>query len=140
MMAAVRDFAINGHWPRGTNASFLCLIPKVENPQQLGEFRPISLVGCMYKIISKALSLRLKKVIGKVIDVRQSAFLEGRGLLDSVLVANEVLEEYKRKRKNVFFLRLTMRRRMTRSVGSFFIICFGGWVFVICGFIGLRVV
>jgi len=68
--------------------------------------RPISLVGCMYKIISKALSLRLKKMIGKVIDVRQSAFLEGRGLLDSVLVANEVLEEYKRKRKSCVFFKV----------------------------------
>jgi len=76
------------------------LIPKVENPQQLGEFRPISLVGCLYKIISTALSLRLKKVIGKIIDARQSAFLEGRGLMDSVLVANEVMEEYKRKGKS----------------------------------------
>ena len=106
VMAAVKDFAVNGHWPRGTNASFFCLIPKVENPQQLCEFRPISLVGCMYKTISKALSLRLKKVIGKVIDVRQSAFLEGRALLDSVLVANEVLEKYKRKRKSCVFFKV----------------------------------
>jgi len=72
VMNAVKDFAGFGCWPRGSNASFLCLIPKVENPQQLGEFRPISLVGCLYKIISKALSLRLKKVIGKIIDIRQS--------------------------------------------------------------------
>jgi len=106
VMAAVKDFSVSGHWPRGTNASFLCLIPKVENPQRLDEFRPISLVGCMYKIISKALSLRLKKVISKVIDVRQSAFLEGMRLLDSVLVANEVIEEYKRKRKSCVFFKV----------------------------------
>jgi len=73
---------------------------------QLGEFRPISLVGCLYKIISKVLSLRLKKVISKVIDVRQSAFLEGRGLLESVLVANEVLEEYRRKKKSCVFFKV----------------------------------
>jgi len=83
----------------------LCLIPKVDNPQQLGEFSPISLVGCLYKIISKALSLRLKKVISKVIDVRQSAFLEANGLLDSVLVANKILEEMKRKKKSCAFLK-----------------------------------
>ena len=106
VVAVVKDFVGFGSWPRGSNASFLCLIPKVENPQQLGEFRPISLVGCLYKIISKALSLHLKKVIGKIIDVRQSTFLEGRGLLDSVLVANEVLEEYKRKRKSCVFFKV----------------------------------
>jgi len=71
VVLAVKDFAGYGSWPRGSNASFLCLIPKVENPQQLGEFRPISLVGCLYKIISNALSLRLKKVIGKIIHDRQ---------------------------------------------------------------------
>jgi len=110
MLSAVKDFAYKSNWPRGSNASFLCLVPKVENPQQLGEFRPISLVGCLYKIISKALSLRLKKVISKVIDFRQSTFLEGRGLLDSVLVTNEVLEEYKRKRKSCVFFKVDYQK------------------------------
>jgi len=82
------------------------LILKVDNPRQLGEFRPISLVECLYKIISKVLYLRLKNVISKVIDVRQSAFFEGRGLLDSVLVPNEVLEEMKRKKRSCILFKV----------------------------------
>jgi len=99
----MKDFAARGKWPRGSNASFLCLIPQVNNPQQLSDFRPISLVGCLYKIISKALSLRLKRVINKIIDVRYAPFLEGRDLLDGVLVANEVIEKLKRKKKSCVF-------------------------------------
>jgi len=85
VVSAVQRFAEGGSWPKGSNASFITLVPNVANPQQLNEFRPISLVGCVYKIISKILSSRLKRVLNKVIDSRQSAFLEGRGLLDSVV-------------------------------------------------------
>jgi len=45
-------------------------------------------------------------VIYRVIDIKQSAFLEGRSLLDNVLVADEVLEEYKRKRKGCVFFKV----------------------------------
>jgi len=99
VVSAVQRFAEGGSWPKGTNASFITLVPKVANPQQLNDLRPISLVGCVYKIISKILNSRLKRVLNKVIDPRQSAFLEGRGLLDSVLVANETIEKVKRKKK-----------------------------------------
>jgi len=50
--------------------------------------------------------LRLKRVLHKVIDVRKSAFLIGRGLLDSVLVANEVLEEVKRRKSSCIFFKV----------------------------------
>jgi len=78
------------------NASFITLIPKVDNTGSLHEYIPISLIGCMYKIISKALSNRLKHILPKIIDKSQSAFIEGRGLLDNVIVANEVIKEGRR--------------------------------------------
>jgi len=51
-----KNFHTLGHWPKGTNTSFISFVPKVENPQKLGKYMPISLVGCIYKIISKILT------------------------------------------------------------------------------------
>ena len=64
------EFHANGVFPRGSNASFITLIPKRKNPQNLNEYRPISLIGCIYKIVSKLLANRLKKVLPEIIDDR----------------------------------------------------------------------
>jgi len=45
-------------------------------------------------------------VLYKVIDARQSAFFEGRGIMDNVLVANEVLEEINRRKNNCIFFKV----------------------------------
>jgi len=90
------EFHANGVFPRGCNASFIALIPKVADPQFLNDYRPISLIGCMYKIVSKVLAKRMKKVMSFIVDETQSAFIEGRHLLHSVLIANKVIEEAKR--------------------------------------------
>jgi len=60
----------------------------------------------MYKIITKALSCRIKRVLPVVIDDSQSSFLKDRGLLDSVLVANEVVEELRRYRRRDLCLKV----------------------------------
>lgn len=79
------------------------LIPKFDNPQRLNDFRPISLVGSMYKILAKILANRLRLVIGSVISDSQSRFIKGRQILDGILVANEVVDEA-RKCKNELIL------------------------------------
>lgn len=71
---------------------FLTLVPKKKNPQGLGDFRPISLLGCIYKILAKVLATRLRNVLGTIIAHTQTAFLPGRYILDGVLVINEVVE------------------------------------------------
>lgn len=54
----------------------------MEHPQSMLEYRPISLIGSMYKIVAKLLALHMNKVLGKVISNYQTAFLPGRQILD----------------------------------------------------------
>ena len=78
-----------------TNANFICLIPKKVSSSKVRDFRPISLVTSLYKLISKVLSMRLKEVLAET----QGAFVAGRQILDVVLVANEIVEEYRKRGK-----------------------------------------
>ncbi len=110
IVGALSLFHETGSLPKGCNASFIALVPKVRDPIKLEQYRPISLVGALYKIISKVLAGRLKKVLPSVIDESQSAFLKGRGILDSVLMANEVIEELKRKGRSGLCLKLDFEK------------------------------
>ena len=65
----------------------------------LNDYRPISLIGCVYKIVAKILTNILKKVLSDIIDERQTAFIKVRQLLHGVLIANEVVEEANRCKK-----------------------------------------
>ena len=49
------EFFRHGKLTKGLNSTFIALIPKVESPQRVADFRPISLVSCVYKILSKSI-------------------------------------------------------------------------------------
>jgi len=97
VVQAMSLFHESGCIPKGCNASFFALVPKIRDPSNLEQYRPISLVSVMYKIISKVLAEWMKKVLPAVIDECQSTFLKDRGILDSVLTTNEVLEHLRRR-------------------------------------------
>ncbi|GJU81563.1 putative RNA-directed DNA polymerase, eukaryota, reverse transcriptase zinc-binding domain protein, partial [Tanacetum coccineum] len=95
----VQEFVTSGNILIGCNSSFITLIPKVTSLILCKDYRPISLIGLQYKIISKLLANRIAKVIEGVISVEQSAFIKGRQILDGPLVVNEVIEWYKKRKK-----------------------------------------
>lgn len=57
--------------------SFIGLILKKEGDKELGEYRPISLLNNLYKIIAKVLPLQLRRVMGSLVSSTQSAFIQG---------------------------------------------------------------
>lgn len=59
--------------PCGLNDTYTCLIPKVKSPQKITEFWPINLFNVIYKLISKTLANRLKRILAEVIDESHSA-------------------------------------------------------------------
>jgi hypothetical protein len=67
-MRFLMEFHRNGKLIKGINCTFIALIPKIDNPIRLNDFRPISLVGSMYKVLAKVLANTLRKVIGKVVS------------------------------------------------------------------------
>nr|GEW77726.1 putative RNA-directed DNA polymerase, eukaryota, reverse transcriptase zinc-binding domain protein [Tanacetum cinerariifolium] len=88
----------------GCNSSFITLVPKVDDPLTLGDFRPISLIGCQYKIIGKVLVNRLSKVISSVVGEVQMAFIKGCQIIDGPLMVDEIISwESKQKRRLMLF-------------------------------------
>ncbi|GJW89613.1 RNA-directed DNA polymerase, eukaryota [Tanacetum coccineum] len=87
----VKYFEITGKIANGCNPYFVALIPKKADPLGFSDYLPISLIGCVYKVISKILASRLAKVISSVIGPNQTTFIAGRQILDGCLVANEVI-------------------------------------------------
>ena len=85
-------------------STFLVLIPKKGGAKDLGDFRPISLLGGLYKLLAKVLANRLKKVLEKVVSGDQNAFVRGKQILDASLIANDVIDLWhKRKEKGLIW-------------------------------------
>jgi hypothetical protein len=87
-----------GQFESSLNATFLALIPKKNDARNIKDFRPISLIGSVYKLLSKVLANRLKEVFD-LISESQNAFVGGRQMLDSILIANECLDSRLKRRQ-----------------------------------------
>jgi hypothetical protein len=99
-----------GRLPSSMLSYFVTLIPKVNSPFGLGDFRPIYLLGSLYKLIAKVLASRLAKVMNSLIATTQSAFIKGRNLVDGVLVTNELVDLARRQRKQCFIFKVDFEK------------------------------
>nr|GEX05650.1 RNA-directed DNA polymerase, eukaryota [Tanacetum cinerariifolium] len=94
----------------GCNSSFIALIPKTPRANMVKDFRPIILIGCMYKIIAKILTNRLVGVIGYIVNEVQSAFIADRQILDGPFILNEVMHWCMIKKKQALIFKVNFEK------------------------------
>jgi hypothetical protein len=95
---AISSVLTSGHMLNKINYTHITLIPKIKNPQQMADYRPISLCNVVYKVISKCLTNRLKSHLTKIISDARSAFDPGRLITNNIIVAYEALNSLKARR------------------------------------------
>jgi hypothetical protein len=91
-LGVLHGFHARSKFEKSLNATFIPLILKKFGAIDVQDFRPISLVSGVYKIIAKVLANRSRRVVEKIISKSQNALVRGRQILDFVLIANECFD------------------------------------------------
>lgn len=81
------------------NFTYITLIPKRKNPKLMSHVRLISRCNVIFKLISKVLANRLKRILGRIISNCQSTFVANRVITDNILISFETLHYMKSKRQ-----------------------------------------
>ena len=82
------------------------------NPKQ---FRPIALCNVIYKIITKVIANRLKPILPFVISKEQAGYVEGRQIMDSVILANEVVSSLKTTKTPGMLIKLDLLQAFDKA-------------------------
>ncbi|WMV46111.1 hypothetical protein MTR67_039496 [Solanum verrucosum] len=110
IMDTFQNFYEQEVFEKSFNATFIALIPKKKGANELRDYRPISLIGSIYKILSKVLTERLKVVIDRLVDSQQMAFIKGRQIMDAVLIANEAVDSRIKQKKPGILCKLDIEK------------------------------
>ena len=113
------EFHRSGVINQSTNASFIVLLPKKSTTKKISDFRPISLITSLYKIIAKVLSGRLRGVLHETIHTTQGAFVQGRQIMDAVLIANEIVDERRRSGEEGVVFKIDFEKAYDHVRGTF---------------------
>ncbi|GJY98016.1 RNA-directed DNA polymerase, eukaryota [Tanacetum coccineum] len=103
---AIEWFFEHCSFSKGCNSSFIALIPKNLDSKIVSDYRPISLIGSLYKVVTKILANHLSMVISDLISDVQTAFLPNRQILDGPFILNELLSWCKQKNQQAMVFKV----------------------------------
>lgn len=119
----VKQFFICGVFPKSINTTWVTLVPKKNIFMRIQDFRPISVVSSLYKIISKVVAIRLKPIIGEVISENQTSFIQKRSILMVFSLTMRVYYGLRRRKRREQYLKQTSKRPMTPLDGNSLNLC-----------------
>jgi hypothetical protein len=102
-----------------TNSSFLALIPKEKGAKNFNRFRPISLCNTGYKIITKIMANRLKRILPKLISKNQGGFVRGRQILDNIILVQEAIHTSCKKKDKGMVIKMDLANAFDRVKHDF---------------------
>jgi hypothetical protein len=118
-MKVVKDFETGRLNLDRISYALITLILKESEARLLKKFRPISLLNCSFKIFSKALNNRLIKIVDRLIAKNQTAFIQERFILESVVVAHKIIHDIYRNKEREVILKLDYKKAYDRVNWSF---------------------
>ena len=107
--------------PDYLNKTLTVLIPKVQGPEYIGNYRPISLCNSVYKNISKVIVNRLRPLLENIVSPFQSAFILGKRGTDNVIIVQELVHTigHAKGRKGYMAIKIDLEKAYDRIEWNF---------------------
>jgi hypothetical protein len=99
--------AENFHWLNSANIS---LLPKKDGAEDISDFRPISLIHAIARIISKMLAMRLSPFMNDLVSKEQSAFIKKRSIHDNFLYVKNLATRFHKAKTPALLFKLDIRK------------------------------
>ena len=109
-IACIKEFFKSCTFPSRANMTWVTFISKFEDAREMKDFRPISMIGCIYNVVAKILANQLHRVMNGLVGKTQTAFVQGRQILDGALIANEAVHWIKKKKMKAVLIKLDFQK------------------------------